>query len=329
MLRPFIVLENHSNRGAREFIAKHIQELKKLGYKKLMLEMDKTVSPEEFKRSLFSHLLNPQLPPYIKACSSALLNLMNTAQQYGLEIEFVDPESLAEAQQFSQRYKDAKSEYERQIIRQELDKATLQRDDIMTDKILEASGKYSGGVIFLGGFAHVGLVNMLGKKLDLYELNAEPFYLILSQPESNATPSLGKDESDWKQFENDDFRKKYYNRYIPLINNPLSVSFDIIKKMMSVREANESYLGSLFNAALDTPFNYYIDQDHILSATYSTEDGSKIFELMSQLNNEFTGLFFQSSRNGSSYKMTVMDLNSEESTKIVSEAFVKKGLMRK
>ncbi len=220
MPNPILFLENHNQSGTRRFIADNIPALKKLGYTKFLLEMNREISPAELKQQcndLLSSLIVPKSSSTYLAIK-ALTDLLIVLEEQGISYDFIDPETQAEALAIAQAFSAAKVDSERKRLEAVRKKATLRRDKEMAQIIKREAEVYEGGIFFLGGFEHTTLVQEL-KQIDPNRQYSP--VVCINRDESTPTISPGGIDMSfdcWMNLQNEAYREEFYGSKVHLIN---------------------------------------------------------------------------------------------------------------
>ncbi len=96
---PLVLLDHHLIPTQTDFLLKNITSLKVLGYKKVLLEINRELSPTAMKAQI--QLIQQLQPKDIGNTFSNLLKLLNLLEAEKIDYEFIDPQTQTEAHALS------------------------------------------------------------------------------------------------------------------------------------------------------------------------------------------------------------------------------------
>ena len=217
MPKSLILLEQHMGTGARSFISKHAMELKALGYTKFLWEMNAEVSHHQIKQET-QMILNAYAPEtMIHRATKAMGEMLVALEKNGIACEFIDPETRAQATQNTEKLKAAYysgSATNVQAATEAMNDNTKKRDQTLIKTILQQTAEHQGGVIYMGGFMHVHLVQKL-------EQSAHDFRFVMfadSREEGDIPGFKNPNASTWANLYNADVRQNYYQANVVFFN---------------------------------------------------------------------------------------------------------------
>ncbi len=316
---PLIILEQHFLSSARNFIADNAKSLQTLGFKKLLLEMDKTMSPKQLKEQLNMILSMPDFKESPHYCSTvALLKMLVALEVHGIECEFIDPETQQEGlQQISNIYDEMQSGNNEDKALQHRDKTTKLRDVKMTPIIIEQAKKYNGGVIYLGGYCHHNLVQLLeSDKKDYYR-----FAIFSNSKELFKIKDITHEEEyqTFSGFSNLVNRLKYYKTYMHHFDMNTAPTFELIESTCGLTEKSkckQPTISNILSEKLSQSFEFTFDQHSVVNAAVKLrpEQVSKQHALLQQ---SFPKLSFFMKNVGDEVVLTIPGINLSEQQKTI------------
>jgi hypothetical protein len=274
MPKPLIILDHHYLSAPQEFLITHFSELKKLGYKKILLEMDQNISFANLKLNL-NQALKPSghFSPADKLLYS-LRNLLNAIEENEFICEFIDPESMTEAEKFDKAVSRAKDQIELKRIRELREQTTRVRDEYMAKRVLAESVSLEGAVITFVGFKHIELLRQLtASGLDHVALLVDDS---VARNFDVLPGTSGLEKHEWLQMSNPAFRDEHYGQSVNYLDwvKAKTVPFFALKAMLKLTHEFECHHRPLVADAISSDAILKIDEAHHVQA-YLPKDQEK------------------------------------------------------
>ena len=333
MPKPIILLENHAQSGARRFVADHIVSLKRLGYTKLLFEMNSEISPASFKKQCSDALLIPGLSKTsrIYLSSKALMDMITALEENHIPYEFIDPETQAEAIRINGLLRAARTEATREQVRIERRLATQRRDLTMAQIIKREVALNEGGVIFLGGFQHVTLLQEL-KRIDPDGMYRPTIFTDTRENVPILAPGMRDGELDrWISIHDKPTRDRFYNADVHFFDMAKATSFDDLERRVELSDYKPCReiptVGQYFNTTMQLPFTYTVDEAYVLSASIEVVTSADEEATRTKISKTFPGLSFFSSQVGGKTALNIPGLNMLENRAVLEETFKRHGIM--
>ncbi len=329
MPKPLVILEQYFITGSKSFVAKHIKELKELGYSKFLFEMNSELTKNQVKRDL-QGLLNkfPSTSPMHRG-SSALLNLINALEQHGLDYEFIDPETREQAQrnvEIQQAVFSSKDDVAIRRMHQATEENTARRDKIMAEKVLQETKAHHGGVICMTAFLHQPLVQALHQSQ--YDFR---FALFTDSTEDTEDPNFNMiDMNVWKSFYDGKTKMAYYKCDVTFFDMAYdnSLSFEMVASACGLTETRAlaqdklPEVGKAFDSLLPG-CQYRVDEQQVVSASKRV---SSMQDTVTCFVKAGLGIrFFATPNQDGTTQITVPGINLEDSRDSIDRASRAKG----
>lgn len=293
MLRPIVILEHHFDESNPKYLISHIQSLKTLGYRKLLIEFNSEVSINDLIIQSMNVIHNPNLPEYIRNRSRVFIDMLHTAKCCGIDVQLIDPQKQSSAYQLTQNVQNAKTPEDRERAIAEHELYTELRGNVMSETFLREAKENNGGVLFLCGFAHTYLLKRINEESPP---DLSPCYMIISDLNPLLlTNDRSRDSEIWSQMHDPDFRQKFYQTEVALISP--AMSFAYVENSLSLspsQEVEPSYFSESFEKLLNANFSYELDQFGVLSVTAHHKSYEEAKEFSDRLREKVPGLYFQS-----------------------------------
>jgi hypothetical protein len=319
-MRTLILLENHLCSASRQYVADNIENFKTLGYKKFLLEMPKDMSINSLKQKFKDAVRTSQPGSPIYTSSNAFLNLLYALQKHQMPFEFIDSQkemSLTETQRLFRLSIQKGQEALLAELRQ-----TADRGDItIAHEIIQQAKEYSGGIIYLAGFEHKHLINLL--KNENY-----CFTIFDNSKEPCSVGSNSETVQNWKKISNETFRKDYYKtnmHYFDLATNP---SFELVQsacQLSTFKSCEQPSVGNYLSLTIKQNFFYTIDTNYVVSATTEIAQ-DKVEEVINNLKSNFPRLLFFTENNQT--KLTIPGINLPENLETLKQGFIANNVMK-
>ena len=273
MPKPLILLEQHFGTGARSFISEHAMELKALGYTKFLLEMNSEVSHNQVKQEIQMIMSIHDPATMMHRATKAMGEMLMALEKNGIVCEFIDPETRAQATQNTAQLKAAYfsgSTAKFQAATELTNQNTKKRDQKIIKTILQQTAEHQGGVIYMGGFMHVHLVQEL-------EQSAHDYRFVMfadSREECDIHGVTNPNASTWTNLYNADFRENYYKTNVIFFNMAYDncLSFEAIEAACQLTESRILEEDELPQVARDFEHlmpghEYTVDEHHVVTAS--------------------------------------------------------------
>ena len=186
------------------------------------------------------------------------------------------------------------------------------RDSLMDKSIFTASETHQGGVIFLGGFMHKSLVQLLSSRRST---TFDPKFLIVSDGQTIQWPSTQphSQQSVWQQIPDPVFRENFYGQNVTYISNPEQYSADMLINccgLVNKRPLTECYLGALLSYRLNEQrFSFEMDANNVISATASFHNDDDALAMKLTIDQRLPGLYYRFTRREGVRSIEVNGLN--------------------
>jgi hypothetical protein len=330
MPNPLVILENHQNSAAKEFIINNVSQLKEFGYKKILIEASKEYSADNYKAQLRDCCkeaeINPSLSP-LKLHAKPMLEMLETLDKYQILYEFIDPQSEDSNNEmltrFFQKYKSGGYRSEEELKREVTAEAARQaqiRDKEMSATTMKQAKQFDGGVIFLGGFMHKDLVSSLRKEaLDFR-------FAIFNNSLENREFYQNEVMQAWIELPNDNFRQRFYSARVNYFDLQAKPSFEQIKEVCGLR--NEPTVVSYLRLATHQEYSYHMDSDYVVSATTQIAP-EKLTQVTDKLKAVFPGLNFFTHPGANTTALTIPGVNLPENHDVLASGFISQGVMKR
>ena len=333
MPKSLIILENHLDTSAYQFLFDNAERLRDLGYTQMLFELY-----DQHEPSLYMKQLREQLPFIQKsAMSQAAERIIKVYDKFcalDLMCRFIDPESENVAINYNKRLQKAYlsgDSQEFKFVEQQRIEATKQRDTIMARSILEAnqSSRAKGGIIFVGGFLHNNLI----KQLEISARQTEdPFrYVIFHGKTLYRDDTIDANKSQWKDVGNASYRANFYGTDSVKHIDPSQYTFEMIKATLHLSSSKPCIEGhpsiaSHFNQISNVPFQFSVDECSIVSASLEVEDSEKLEIVVEKIKNCFPGLYFfnQRTQRTNKLELTIPGLNLPDQRAVIEQIFSSK-----
>ena len=251
-----------------------------------------------------------------KALNDAILAL----ESAGMSYEFIDPETRAEAQQNTERAREAYSRgtqhhidaYNKKILLN-----TKKRDEKIIVNILQQTAEQNGGIIYIGGFMHTHLVHELHKASPDYR-----FAIFADSSEEYVEDNIvNTDHTTWQKCYHAGFRNQYYKANVVFFNMEYdrNLSFEMIEaacQLTQSRTLNEQeHPQPVVNFEQIMPNSEYtIDEHHVITASQTFNNP---IEAVASFVNKGVGLrfFMQQNPNGTT-QVDVPGINLRENSQM-------------
>jgi len=333
MPKPILLLENHAQSGARRFVADHIVSLKRLGYTKVLFEMNSEISPASFKKQCSDALSIPGLPKTsrIYLSSKALMDMIIALEKNHIPYDFIDPETQAEAVRINGLIHAAQTASAREHVRIERRLATQRRDITMAQIIKHEIALNKGGVIFLCGFEHVTLLQEL-KRIDPNCMYRPTIFTDTRENVPLLAPGMRDDELDrWISLEDKLTRDRFYGADVRFFDMAEAPSFDALERGCELSDYKPCReiptVGRYFNTAMQLPFIYTTDEAYVLSASIEVDNPADEEATRTKILKTFPGLSFFSRQDHGKASLHIPGRNLPENHAVLEETFKQHGIM--
>lgn len=311
MPNPFILFENHFNVSTKMFIANHAASLKALGYKKLLLEMSIEMDPQVFRAQLKRIVAGPNKSMHTLS-QIAYLKMIDAVEENGITFEFIDPETIAQAQ----KQAISPCRYQHEAL-----SGVKQRDEVMAATIFKQAERYSGGVLFVGGFLHNSLVSLLNS----YRTDYFRYAIFESQNPISPTKLLdGKDITSTLD------RHSFYGTHVNYFDMSLNPTFELIatEAQLTTREKCAMPLvGEYLQEALQHPCDFNMAKQNVVSAVMNVDE-RQLSKVTSILRSSFKGLNFFTKINEGELQLSIPGINLPENGDALKRGFRSLGVMQ-
>jgi hypothetical protein len=315
MPRPFIVLENHLSSAARQFIATNSASFWALGYRKFLLEMDASVSPEACKIQLQTILANPAVS-FLHPSSRALLDWFTALDTIGIDYAFIDPERQAEALEHNTQLMLRTAPGSAQTFA-ERERLVALRDESMASEITRQAALYGGGIIFLGGYLHASLPRGLVRQ------RAEFRCAVIM--DRTLTPGLSMhSEHSIDRMREEAFRNRFYGsttHFFDLADGPSFPWIEAVAELTPSAPCDPS-VGQCLSRSTGQTFRCVVDAYGVVSASAEmTEEQLKA--TVSTMTTHFPMLRLLTLRRGESSRLNIPGINLPENTECLMQGFMR------
>lgn len=268
-----IILENHFDLSAYQFLYDNAENLYALGYSQMLFELYCEHEPSVYMNRLRNHFTGKQ--QFAEAQSvEMILKVYDKFCALGFMCRFIDPEPEHIALSYNRRLEKAFHEGDARqmdLVSSERTEATRQRDFVMATAILEANkcSRAEGGVIFVGGFLHNNLI----KQLDVHSactqhvfryavFHGKPFY----RAETTATQ-----ESEWDAIRSASYRANFYGTDAVQDINPDQYTFEMVKAILQLSPPipcleHVPSVSAQLREKTGLSFQFSKDEQHVVSA---------------------------------------------------------------
>lgn len=327
MPNPLIILDSHVSVASKQFMTENIQLLKNMGYKKVLIEMNREVSPEAFKQQLKAALNAPSDHPLFKS-SKELLRMIISLEQHNIPYEFIDPETPLEAGKIDKMIQDAAKTGDTSHAMAYRDERTIARDQIMAPETIRQTKLHEGGIIVLIGYQHTHFV----RALELKQPKAYRFAIFLNNSIDAAALSRihPTAKKEWVDMADETFRDQFYSAKVSYFDMGLKPSFEMIKAKCRLTNtiSNETPLiGDYLNRATGQAFNYELDDDFVLTAK-ATMTTAPLEATLQCIKKEFPTLRFFTEKTEKQTVLTIPGVNLPENMDCLKNGFTKLGVMK-
>lgn len=302
MPHSLVILENHFDAAAYQFLFDNAENLHALGYNQMLFELNDQHEPSIFMDTLRRNLPFMQKSPHTQSAEH-VLKVYDKFCKLGFMCRFIDPESENIAVDYNERlnkayYENNTQEFESVMV--ERTEATRQRDFIMANSILKANefSSTKGGVIFVGGFLHNNLIKQLENQAHNIEHSFR--YVIFHGKPLYDERLVIADKSEWLAVQDPTYRASFYGTDLVKHIKPSSYTFEMVKailRLSSSKRCNDENpsIMSFFKEKLELDFEFSADEQSIVSASLKVRDVDEVYTL-SKIKDVFPGLHFFSQR---------------------------------
>ena len=327
MPSPFIILDNHASVASKQFIIDNIITLKTLGYKKVLIEMNREVTTKAFKQQLKIALQGPANHPFFQA-SKELLRMIISLEVHGISYEFIDPETQTEAMRIGRLIQDAttattnkEAKFAKAMAYRE--ECSVRRDQHMAPKTIEQSKIYDGGVIVIIGYMHTHFVRMLELKQPntyRYAMFSNDTIDAAALSQLNSSTNIG-----WSEMPDKLYRDNFYTARVKFFELSKKPSFEMIEaecELTARKMLDRPIIGTYLNHATGQSFDYALDKHDVLTATaHMTKEQSKATEKL--IKKEFPKLRFFTEQVNEQHVLTIPGINLPENSDCLTKGLTK------
>ena len=302
MPSSLVILENHLDAAAYQFLFDNAESLHALGYNQMLFELNDNHEPSLYMNNMRRNLPFVQKSPLTQSAEH-VLKVYDKFCALGFMCRFIDPESEDIAVNFNKRLGKAYHENNAQALESitaERIEATKQRDFIMANAIFKANELSStkGGVIFVGGFLH----NTLIKQLEAKAKHTEHLfrYVIFHGKPLYTEHTVIPEKSQWLAVKDASYRASFYGTDSVKYINTGSYTYEMVKAILRLasskpcNDENPSIM-SRFKEKLGLEFEFSADEQCIVSASLEVKGVDEVHAL-SKIKDVFPGLHFFSQR---------------------------------
>lgn len=324
MPKPIILLDHHFRSASKRFITENFEHLKRLGYQKILLELNFDYPLSDFKRDIISCI--ETLPKHTAAykMNQAMFALLNTIESQSMSLSCIDPESLAVAAQFQKLVSLTKSgSPERAKLIAAREAATKKRDEFMAKEIAKAVEKNDGGVIMLVGFQHLELIRLLSA-------GAQEYAYVLCTDSTEDTPipmpgMLDKSLDEWLSLYDTGARTTYYSgasvSFFDLATPPSFYEIEANCRLSELSVCKHvPAVGLDLNRGLETELDYTHDEAYIVMGSKACEDKATEAALTAKIRGQFPGLSFFVTPTSTGTQVSIPAINCKEAQTIIAHA---------
>jgi hypothetical protein len=320
-MRLLVFLENHACAKSRQFIADNIENLKRLGYKKFLLELPKNLSLASVKKQFQGALESTKPSSLNYKNAQSYLYLFDALEKHHMAFEFIDSRQELRQEDIQKLFA-LGMQKGFDSVHAEMRKDADSNDEIIVKEIIQQASKCTGGVIYLAGFEHTRLVQQLKNENCC-------FTILDNSGEICSMGTAAKTAQDWKKISNDSFRYDLYNTnvyYFDLASNP---SFDLVQsacQLLPVKPCEEPTVGKYLRLTSKQNFFYTIDSNHVVSAI-SEIPQNQTEAVVFTIKSKFPMLrFFIDKQPG---RLVIPGINLTENKDTLSQGFIASDVMNK
>ncbi len=325
MPNPLIILDSHVSVGSKQFMIENIERLKEMGYKKVLIEMCREISPEAFKQHLKLAIKTPSDDPLFKA-TKELYRMIMSLERHHIPYEFIDPETQIEALKIDAMIKEAAKSGSVSQAMAYREERTVARDQIMAPETIRQTKQHEGGVIVLIGYLHTHFVRALELK------QPKTYRFVIFSNNSIDAAALRKihpiGKMGWVEMAGEIFRDQFYVGKVNYFDLSLKPSFEMIKAECKLTNTIETPLiGEYFNSATGQAFHYELDDDFVLTAKATMTKGP-LEATVKCIEKEFPSLRFFTVKTEKQTMLTIPGINLPENMDSLKNGLTKLGVMR-